>query len=278
MAKKVERMKNSYTTTFTTKTRTGDPIRHLVIPDTQCKDGVFLDHMTWVGNYIVDQKPDVIIHIGDHWDMPSLSSYDTGTLAFEGRRYKKDIAAGNKGMDMLMKPILAEQARQRKNKDKVWKPRLVFTIGNHENRITRAVNDDPKLDGLMSYDDFNLKQYGWEVLPFLQVATIDGICYAHYFTSGVMGRPVSSARALLTKKHQSCVMGHVQDRDIAFDKRGDGSRITGLFAGICYQHDEDYLTLQTNGSWRGLWVLNDVQNGAFDEMPVSLNYLEKQHG
>jgi hypothetical protein len=73
-------------------------------------------------------------------------------------------------------------------------------------------------------------------------------------------------------------MGHVQDRDIAFDKRGDGSRITGLFAGICYQHDEDYLTLQTNGSWRGLWVLNDVQNGAFDEMPVSLNYLEKNHG
>jgi len=275
---KAIKQKNKYTAQFTTNKKDGTPIRHLVIPDTQCKPDVFLDHMTWVGNYIVDQKPDVIIHIGDHWDMPSLSSYDTGTLGFEGRRYKRDIAAGNEGMDKLMAPILAEQARQRKNKDKVWKPRMVFTLGNHENRITRAVNDDPKLEGLMSYEDFNLKQYGWEVLPFLQVATIDGICYAHYFTSGVMGRPVSSARALLNKKHQSCVMGHVQDRDIAFDKRGDGSRITGLFAGICYQHDEEYLTLQTNGSWRGLWVLNDVQNGAFDEMPVSLNYLEKQHG
>jgi len=275
---KVIKQKNAYTTVFTTTNKKGEPVRHLVIPDTQCKPDVNLDHLTWVGNYVVDQKPDVIIMIGDHWDLPSLSSYDVGTLGFEGRRYKKDIEAGNKGMDMLMAPILAEQARQRKNKDKVYKPKMIFTLGNHENRITRAVNDDPKLEGLMSYEDFNLKQYGWEVLPFLEVATIDGICYSHYFTSGVMGRPVSSARALLNKKHQSCIMGHVQDRDIAFDKRGDGSRITGLFAGICYQHDESYLTPQTNGSWRGLWVLNDVQNGAFDEMPVSLNYLEKQHG
>jgi hypothetical protein len=275
---KVERMKNKYTTTFTTKTAKGKPIRHLVIPDTQCKDGVNLDHLTWVGNYIVDQKPDVIIHIGDHYDLPSLSSYDTGTLAFEGRRYKKDIEAGNRGMDLLMAPIIAEQARQRKNKDKVWKPRMIFTIGNHEQRIIRAVNDDPKLEGLMSFEDFNLKQYGWEVLPFLEVAVVDEVCYSHYFCSGIMGRPTSSAKALLTKKHMSCVQGHVQDRDIAYDMKGDGSRITGLFVGICYQHDEGYLTPQTNGSWRGLWVLNDVENGAFDELPVSLTYLEREHG
>ena len=278
MAKKVERMKNSYTTTFTTKARTGETIRHLVIPDTQCKPDVNLDHLTWVGEYIADMKPDVIIHIGDHWDLPSLSSYDTGTLAFEGRRYKHDIEAGNRGMDLLMAPILAEQARQRKNKDKVWKPKMIFTIGNHENRITRAVNDDPKLEGLMSYDDFNLVKHGWEVLPFLEVAVIDGVCYSHYFCSGVMGRPVSSAKAMLNKKHQSCIQGHVQDRDIAFDKRGDGTRITGIFVGICYQHDEGYLNAQTNGSWRGCWVLNDVVNGAFDEMPVSLPYLERVYG
>ena len=130
----------------------------------------------------------------------------------------------------------------------------------------------------MSFEDFNLKQYGWEVLPFLEVAVVDEVCYSHYFCSGIMGRPTSSAKALLTKKHMSCVQGHVQDRDIAYDMKGDGSRITGLFVGICYQHDEGYLTPQTNGSWRGLWVLNDVENGAFDELPVSLTYLEREHG
>ena len=251
-------------------------MKHFLIPDTQCKAGVPLDHLTWVGKYAVDQKPEVIIHIGDHWDMPSLSTYDTGTLGFEGRRYIKDIESGNKGMDMFMAPIYAEQDRQRRNKEKIWKPRLVFTIGNHENRINRAVNADPKLDGLLSIEDFNLKEHGWEVVPFLEPIVIDGIAYAHYFTSGVMGRPVSSARLMLTKKFMSTTMGHVQDREIAFAKRADGKRMTGLFAGICYQHDEEYLTAQTNGSWAGVWVKHEVDDGQYDEMPVSLGYLKSR--
>jgi hypothetical protein len=247
----------------------------MVIPDTQCKPGVKLDHLTWAGKYAVKMKPDVIVHIGDHWDMPSLSTYDVGTKSFEGRRYTKDIEAGNRGMDNFMEPIRAEQARQRRNKEKVWKPRLVFTIGNHEHRIERAINSDSKLDGLLGYEDFNLTQHGWEVVPFLEVIVIEGIAYSHYFTSGVMGRPVSSARLMLQKKFMSCTMGHVQDREIAFAKRADGQRMTGLFAGIFYQHDEDYLNAQTNGSWSGVWMKHEVSDGQYDEMPVSIDYLRE---
>jgi hypothetical protein len=83
---------------------------------------------------------------------------------------------------------------------------------------------------------------------------------------------------MLTKKHQSCIMGHVQDRDIAFAQRADGKRMTGIFAGIFYQHDEEYLNHQTNQSWRGVWMLHEVADGAFDEMPVSLEYLRKRYG
>ena len=50
--------------------------RHIIIHDTQCKPGVSLDHLSWVGEHIAHRKPDVIVHIGDHWDMPSLSTYD----------------------------------------------------------------------------------------------------------------------------------------------------------------------------------------------------------
>jgi len=38
------------------------------------------------------------------------------------------------------------------------------------------------------------------------------------------------------------------------------------------------LTPQTNGSWSGVWMLNEVQDGSFDEMPVSINYLRKTYG
>ena len=250
--------------------------RHLIIPDTQIKPGQSYEHLVWAGRYAAATKPDVIVHLGDHWDMPSLSSYDVGKKSFEGRRYVEDIRQGNEAMAAFIGAIRAEQKRLRKHKKKTWNPRMVFTLGNHEQRIERAVENDAKLEGLVSYDDLALKD--WEVYPYLQPVIIDGVAYCHFFTSGVMGRPVASAKLLLQKKHMSCVMGHVQDRDIAFDRNAEGRRLTALFAGIFYQHDEDYLNYQTNGSWSGLWMFNEVQAGAFDEMPVSLAYLRRKYG
>lgn len=252
--------------------------RHLVIPDVQCKPGDPIDHVVWAGKYAVKMKPDVIVIIGDWWDMPSLSSYDVGTKSFEGRRYKHDINAGIAAMEAFLEPIRAEQARLLRNKERQWNPRIVFTMGNHEDRILKAINRDSKLDGMMGLQDLELVRMGLEVVPFLEPIVIDGICYCHYFTSGVMGRSVSSARAMVNKKLMSCVMGHVQDKDIYFARRADGSSITGLFVGIFYQHDENYLGPQGNRSWRGIWLFNEVDNGAFDELPVSLSYLRDTFG
>lgn len=250
----------------------------MVIPDTQVKHGSDLSHLTWAGQYAVDKKPDVIVHLGDHFDMPSLSSYDVGKKSFEGRRYTDDIAAGIDGMVNFLAPIKIEQNRRIVNKKKQWNPRMVYCMGNHEERINKAINSDRKLEGLIGFKDLMLEDFGWEVYPFLQPVNVGGVMFAHYFCSGVMGRPVSSARLLLTKKHQSCIMGHVQDRDIAFAQRADGKRMTGLFAGIFYQHDEEYLNYQTNQSWRGIWMLHEVDDGSFDELPVSIEFLRKRYG
>jgi hypothetical protein len=252
-------------------------MKHLVIPDTQVKPNSPTDHLRWAGLYAAEKKPDVIVHIGDHFDMPSLSSWDVGKKSFEGRRYKDDIEAGIHAMEVFLQPIRDEQQRLKVNKHKQWRPRMVYTLGNHENRIERAIESDPKLDGLIGYKDLQLEEMGFEVYDFLDVVIIDQIAYAHYFTSGIMGRPVSSARNMLSKKMMSCIMGHVQDRDIAYGRRADGTNILGLFSGIYYQHDEDYLTPQTNSSWRGIWMLNEVANGGCDELPVSLNYLRNKY-
>jgi hypothetical protein len=253
-------------------------IRHFLLPDCQVKPGDSIDHLSWAGQYAVDMLPDVIVCIGDFWDMPSLSSYDIGRKSFEGKRYIVDIEAGITAMEAFLAPINAEVERRKNGHRNRWNPRLVFTRGNHEERIKTAIEKDAKLDGLMSFQHLKLEEMGWEVYPFLETVVIDGIAYSHYFTSGTMGRPVSSASALVNKKMMSCVMGHVQDKDIAYRRRADGKSITGIFAGIFYQHDEGYLTPQTNRSWRGLWILHDVQDGAFDEMPVSLSFLQDKYG
>lgn len=252
-------------------------LRILVIPDCQVKPGVPLDHMSWIGKLIVDKKPDVIVNIGDFADIPSLSSYDVGKKSFEGRRYVDDLEWVVKAQEMLFNPLFDLQRQQRTNKKKVYSPRLVLTLGNHEQRILRAVENDPKLDGLLKLDDLGYDAYGWEVFPFLEVVDIEGVLFSHYFVTGVMGRPVTSPAALLAKKHMSCVMGHVQTDGIASQYTGNGRRITGIFTGACYLHDEDYLGPQGNKHWRGVWMLNDVHDGEFDVMPLSLKYLEKKY-
>ena len=97
-------------------------MEHFVIPDTQCKPGGDFTHLRGAGMYIIDKKPDRIIHIGDHWDMPSFSSYDKGRKRAEGQRYSLDIQAGNEGMDVLMAPIDEYNRKQKKNGKKQYKP------------------------------------------------------------------------------------------------------------------------------------------------------------
>src|SRR4030067_1514270 len=110
------------------KNWTGKARRLLLTPDTQCKKGVPLNHLTAAGNYIAEHKPNVIINIGDHFDMPSLSSYDKGTKSFEGRRYRDDIDAGNAGLDLLMAPINKMNAARKRRGPRPYKPEKHATL------------------------------------------------------------------------------------------------------------------------------------------------------
>lgn len=252
--------------------------KHCVISDCQVKEGVDLSYLEHIGHYIVDKKPDVIVQIGDFADLPSLSSYDVGKKSFEGRRYKKDIEVVHVAMEMLLRPLWDYNARARKNKEKQYKPRLILTLGNHENRISRVVESDPKLDGTISLDDLGYAKFGWDVFPFLEPVVIDGIAYSHYFTSGIMGRPVGGARQLVMKKHMSCVQGHVQNWEMHREVRADGKAVIGLFAGSTYLHNEDYLGPQGNNYARGIWMLHEVHEGDFQPMMISLDFLRSRYG
>lgn len=252
-------------------------VTHVVLPDCQVRDGDDFEFLRCIGRYIVKKQPDKIICLGDFADMPALSSYDVGKKSFEGRRYLKDIEASKRAMDALFEPINEYNANQRKTKHKTYTPELHLTLGNHENRINRAVELDAKLEGILRVDDLAYVGYGWTVYPFLDVVIIDGIAYSHYFTSGLLGRPVTTAQACLNKKHMSCIQGHQQGLQIATGHKADGTQLAAIIAGSCYEHNEDYLGPQGNNHWRGILVLHEVNNGQFDLMPVSLKYLKEKY-
>jgi len=250
---------------------------HFILPDCQIRPGVPLEQLSWAGNYAAHKHPDRIICIGDFFDMCSLSSYDVGKRSFEGRTYLADLEVGEIAMDLFLAPIKAEILKCSNNHRRRWNPSFDFFEGNHEYREIRAVESDRKLEGLVGRTAGIVRERGWVHHPFLEVEILDGVAYSHYFTTGVLGRPVTSARALLTKKHLSAVMGHVQKRDIAYDYNAAGKQVTGLFVGSFNQHDEDYLGKQGNGYWKGVWVLNNVKDGEFDEKPVSIRHLRDKY-
>ena len=251
--------------------------KHFVLPDCQIRHGDDTTFLTAIGNYIVRKQPDVIVNLGDFADMPSLSSYDVGKKSFEGRRYTSDVSAARAAMEALLKPINEYNIRAKKNKEKQYKPRMVLTLGNHEHRINRAVENDAKLDGVLSIGDLGYEGFGWEVYPFLDVVIIDGIAYSHYFVTGVAGRPASSAAAQLRKTNMSSIAGHQQGLQTTTGSRADGRRLQAIIAGSCYEHDEDYLGPQGNQHWRGCLVLHDVKDGEFDLMQIKLDWLKKKY-
>jgi len=249
--------------------------KHLVIPDTQVKPGVPLDHFTALGNYIVEKQPDTVVHIGDHWDMFSLSSYDEGKQGFDQRDYLADIECGNEAMRMMFAPIDAYNKR-RKNK---YEPKFIFTMGNHEERVNRATEsaNNARFRNVITQDDFDLSR--WKVIPFLKPHQVDGIWYCHYFVSPRSGRALGgNATYKLNKLKFNYVMGHVQDKDSAQEYLNNGQVLRGLQAGVFNQHDEDYHGEQGKHFWRGIHMLHEVnRKTGYDHMEVSMDFLRRRY-
>lgn len=237
-----------------------------VVPDTQVKPGVDTDHLAAYGKYIAEKRPHVVVCIGDWFDMPSLSSYDKpGSRNAEGRRIRADLDAGISAMERFVTPFA---------KISGYSPAMHFTKGNHCHRADRAVNDDPRIEGLLTSADFGLEQFGWTVHEFLAPVEIGGVMFVHYLPTGVMGRPATSARLLVQKAHQSVVVGHQQGLQMEIGHRANGTPMIGIIAGSFYSHTEDFLPPTVNaGHWRGALFMHETKDGAFDPMLLSLNYL-----
>lgn len=247
------------------------------MPDTQVRPGVPLDHIDWIAQAIVHYKPDVVVHLGDHWDHHSLNGHEQpGSAPLEGARYIDDLTSGNEAFARLCKPMEDEIKRREEKHRPRWKPRKVFITGNHEIRADRVAENNPKFLGTIGSDLCDVRD--WERYPFLKVVNIDGILYSHYFQSSHSARPIGgSIPNKLSRIGSSFVHGHVQGLDMGTKMMANGKTWWGIQAGSCYTHIESYRGAQGQRHWRGVLVLNEVQDGEHCPMPLSLDYLCRKY-
>jgi len=268
-----------YGVVTTSKAKVGGT--HLMIPDTQCKPGIDMTYLEVLGEYIARKQPDVIVHIGDHADMESLSSYDKGKKTAEGKRVAKDIAASIEGMNKLLKPVHDLQQSQLKEYGKVlYKPKMCLTLGNHEQRIERHVDANPELHGFLGYDSLRYEDFGWEVYDFLKPVIINGVSYVHYMANPMTGKPYGgTALNILKNVGESFCMGHKQCLDVATRfLPSSGKQQWAIIAGAYYAHNEGYKGHQGNHHFRGIVVQHRVECGTFEPMFVSMEYLLDRFG
>lgn len=249
--------------------------RHVVIPDTQIRPGVDTQHIDWAAQAIVEYMPDTVVVLGDWWDFHSLNGHEEkGSAEMENSRYKDDLDVGNEAFRRLCAPMNAERERRVRRKIKRWEPRRVFLDGNHEFRADRVAKNDPKWQGVIG--SHNCETLDFERHKFLEIVDIDGIAYSHFFQSAHSSHAIGgSIENRLNKIGRSFVMGHQQGLLYGIKQFPGNLTRHGLVAGSFYQHDEGYRGPQGNGEWRGIVVLNEVHDGQYDVMPLSLDYLRR---
>lgn len=248
---------------------------HLVIPDIHAHpdhDNVRADYLSQL---IIDLQPDVVINLGDQFDMSSLSGYDKGKRSFVGRSYKNDLNSGLEFSERLWEPVRARKKRL---------PYRIYIEGNHEHRIEKALDLNPELVGTIDFEDYDLDRYYDEVVRYEGstpgIIEVDGVNYSHYFISGVLGRPISGehpAYSLSTKLGGSVTAGHLHTVD--YNVRTDvyGRKRHALIAGCFFDYNSDWAGSANDLYWRGVVVKRNVFNGEYDPEFISMNQLVKEY-
>jgi hypothetical protein len=233
-------------------------------------------HWDWIGQAIIDWRPTRVILLGDVFDMPSLSSWDRGKKAAEGRRIVDDLAAGNDCLARIAAPLEQLQAKQRQQKERLFQPDLWFTLGNHEYRIEREMESEARFDGLIAYEKwFDL--HGFKLVPFLKPLWLDHIAYAHYFFNPMSGRPLGgTAEARLKVVGHTFTQGHQQVFSYGQRMVG-GKQQHALIAGAAYLHHEEYLMGPQGDHPRGIVMKHNVNDGDYDIEWISMDRLCRRY-
>lgn len=245
----------------------------LVIPDPHAHPDHDNSRADLLANLIIDVRPDIVVNLGDAADMASLSSYDKGKRSFQGKSYRKDLDAHLEFQSRMWDPV---RARKKKL------PYSLVLEGNHEHRIEKALDLSPELEGTIGFSDLAFDEYYDQVVRYRGGSpgrvNIEGVTFAHYLPSGVMGRPIGGlhpASSLLSKQFKSCVVGHLHTADYSIATDGDGRKIHGLVAGVFTDYDFDWAGDVSHLYWRGVVILNNVADGNFDPEFVSIDRLKR---
>lgn len=254
----------------------GDPVSILVIPDrhNDPRHEHRLAVSTWLARLGSERRPTHVVDLGDAITMDSCSRHDRNDT-LKGR-LKPSIKAD------LDNHLASLQAFER-GRAKDWKPRLIKTRGNHENRLWDFENNHPENEGSHTHRYCqDLLQFGWQERPFGEFAYVASVAFTHAPING-MGRPMGGktsthrAGAMLTAP---LVHGHTHQLQVFNDaKMGPQERISVIQAGCAlpWGEYEHYAAVGPGGWWWGALMLTCWDGQIVDFEAISMLSIRKRY-
>lgn len=238
------------------------------------------DRFSWLGEFLYDLRPDYVVDLGDGADMKSLNTYDT--------RYPKQIALQSYEKDIECYNDAQERIRWKFRQNKRKRPKFFGFEGNHEHRIKKAVELDPRIEGQKYGVSFSHLQTDYWFDEYHEYSNsgpalfaYDSVLYGHYVSSGNYGSAMSTKHhgySLVEKLACSVTVGHSHKFSYYHKADARPTPLNGLVVG-CFKGKEEAWAGQANAEWRkGVVVKRELENGNYDMQWISMKSLENEYG
>lgn len=253
----------------------------LVIGDCHVDEEQDLSRFELLGEFVIDNKPEHIVIIGDFLTLNCLSAWDRDKRQrMENRRYEAEIGAGNLALDMMLEPMRLYNKRRRMLKMAQYKPNIVYIEGNHEERLKRYFEYDPTFAGHVSIEkDLKLAERGIEWVDYRNYYHINNVAFTHIPHNKV--QPISGmdiTRKAQNVTVQSCVFGHTHEQHLSHVHKQGMPHLQDTYNCGCFiSKKEDYVQGRVTNYWRGITLLHMWKEGRFDVEMFSLGRLERMY-
>jgi len=200
-------------------------------------------------------KPDVVVDGGDLFEFEYLSSFSKEKLKrLEGKRFQADYDLGNKELDFWQKCCKT----------------YVQIEGNHDERIVRLIDRDPKVQGLVELSkNLGFGARGIEFYPQVgKVFKMGKLAFIH----GFWASKYPAERHLMKYKH-NLVFGHVHK----FQSFSDmmplmETEMQAWSIGCLCSKSPDWMSGKPTGWQNGFaCIYMDEKSGRFNLYPINIS-------
>lgn len=199
-----------------------------------------------ISQVITKGKPDYIVCTGDCGEFASQNRLvkDRGLFSVAD-----ELTVVMNYLDsFIFSPVRRIQAKQRRDKKKIYKPSIVFCLGNHDSYVTEALTP-------------MLKDLGAKVVQHRDYIVLEDIMFSHTIDNGISGQACTTSQQILANTLMRSISGHSHVRSITEQRDSNGYKYFAIKLPCCTLNHPDW-TIQGSKKWdRGyLWLTIDTDS------------------